>query len=158
MAHVSVPHLESAFPPLVRLFLQSVRRPLTSRRRWLWLWLPVVLYAAAIVLVSSRPSPPLPDGISDKSGHAAAYCGLGLVVLRALARAELAGVGAGTSLAAVGLTTAFGASDELHQLFVPGRSADVHDLVADATGAAVGVTTAWLAAALTRRRKSRIYG
>ena len=73
-------------------------------------------------------------------------------------RAEWAGVSAGTSLAAVGLTTAFGASDELHQLFVPGRSADVHDLVADATGAAAGVTAAWLAATLIRRRKSRIYG
>jgi VanZ family protein len=129
---------------------------LTSRR--LWLWLPVVVYAAAIFLVSSMPNPSMPDGVSDKSGHGAAYCGLGLVVLRALAAGEWAGITARTSLAALALTTAFGASDELHQLFVPGRSADVHDVAADATGAAAGVTAAWLTAALIRRRKSRIYG
>jgi VanZ family protein len=140
----------------VRLSLQSVRSRLTSRR--LWLWLPVVMYAAAIFLVSSMPSPPTPDGVSDKSAHGAAYCGLGLVVLRAAAGAEWAGIRAGTSLAAVALTTAFGASDELHQMFVPGRSADVHDLAADATGAAAGVMAMWLAAAVIRRRKSRIYG
>jgi VanZ family protein len=140
----------------VRVFVQSVRSRLTSRR--LWLWLPVVLYAAGIFLVSSMPSPPIPDGVSDKSGHGAAYCGLGLIVLRALAGAEWAGVSAATSFAAVGLTTAFGASDELHQLFVPGRSADVHDIAADAIGAATGVIAACLAATLIRRRKSRIYG
>jgi VanZ family protein len=95
----------------------------------------------------------MPEGVSDKSGHAAAYCGLGLVVLRALARGEWAGIGAGTSLAAIGLTTAFGASDELHQLFVPGRSADLRDLIADATGAAAGVIAAWLAAAVIRWRR-----
>ena len=128
---------------------------MSSRLR---LWLPALVYAAAIVVVSSLPNPPMPDGISDKSGHGAAYCGLALAVLRAMAGGEWGGVSAGTSLAAAALTTAFGASDELHQMFVPGRSADVHDLLADATGAAVGVTAAWLAAALIRRRKSRIYG
>jgi VanZ family protein len=153
MAHVSVPHLIRV-SLLVRL--RSLRSRLTLRR--LSLWLPVVMYAAAIFFVSSMPHPPMPGGISDKSGHGATYCGLALVVLRALAGAEWAGVTAGTSLAAAALTTAFGGSDELHQLFVPGRSADVHDLVADATGAAAGVIAAWLAAALIRRRKSRIYG
>jgi hypothetical protein len=34
----------------------------------------------------------------------------------------------------------------------------VHDLAADAIGAGTGVMTAWLAAAVIRRRKSRIYG
>jgi VanZ family protein len=140
----------------VRVPVQSVRSRLTSRR--LWLWLPVVLYAAGIFLVSSMHNPPIPGGVSDKSGHGAAYCGLGLTVLRGLAGAEWAGVTAGTSLAAVGFATAFGASDELHQLFVPGRSADVHDLAADAIGTGAGVMTAWLAATLIRRRKSRIYG
>jgi VanZ family protein len=100
----------------------------------------------------------MPGGVDDKSGHAAVYCGLGLVALRALAGGEWAGITAGTSLAAIALTTAFGASDELHQMFVPGRSADVHDIVADAAGAAAGVIAAWLAAAVIRWRKSRIYG
>ena len=36
------------------------------------------------------------------------------------------------------VTVAFGVSDEIHQSFVPGRDADVLDVVADALGAAVG--------------------
>ena len=97
------------------------------------------IYAAGIFFVSSLSHPPLPPGVSDKTGHGAAYAGLALLVLRALAGAEWTGVTAAPSLAAVALAAAYGASDELHQLFVPGRTADLHDLRADATGAAVGV-------------------
>ena len=38
----------------------------------------------------------------------------------------------------------YGVSDEFHQSFVPGRSADAADLLADVLGAAVAVTL-WLA-------------
>ncbi len=37
---------------------------------------------------------------------------------------------------AVGVASAFGASDEWHQSFVPGRSAELADWVADTAGAA----------------------
>ena len=51
---------------------------------------------------------------------------------------------------ALALATAFGAIDELHQGFVPGRSRDAWDLLADAVGAALALTClTWLAA---RRR------
>ena len=46
----------------MRVSVQSVRSRLTSRR--LRLWLPVLLYAAAIFLVSSMHNPPMPDGVS----------------------------------------------------------------------------------------------
>ena len=48
---------------------------------------------------------PVPGGISDKSGHAAAYSGFALVLVRALAGAEWAGVTGGTGLAAAALAT-----------------------------------------------------
>ena len=35
--------------------------------------------------------------------------------------------------------SAYGATDEFHQLFVPGRSCDVFDWLADTTGAALAV-------------------
>jgi VanZ family protein len=47
-------------------------------------------------------------------------------------------VAAGAWLAVV----AFGISDEWHQSFVPGRSADVLDVLADAAGGALGVAAA----------------
>jgi VanZ family protein len=119
------------------------------------LWLPVVVYAAAIFAVSSLAHPPLPSGVSDKTGHSAAYAGLALVVLRALAGAEWAGVTLGRSAAASALATAYGASDEVHQAFVPGRSPDAHDLVADGVGAVVAAGVAW-GLAVRRARRDRI--
>ena len=125
-------------------------------RRWFQLWLPVVIYAAGIFIVSSLSHPPMPPGLSDKSDHGAAYAGLALLIVRALAGAEWTGVTAAACLAAIALASLYGASDELHQLFVPGRTADLHDLLADAMGATLAVAAAWLVAALGRRRKSRI--
>ncbi len=115
-----------------------------------------MVYAVAIFLVSSMTQAPLPPGVSDKTGHSAAYAGFGVVVLRALARGTLTGVTAGTGLSALAIATAYGASDELHQRYVPGRTADLQDLRADATGAAGGIAIAWLVAVLVRVRKSRI--
>ena len=43
------------------------------------------------------------------------------------------------AVVASSLATAWGALDEIHQAFVPGRSADWLDLVADAVGASVAV-------------------
>ena len=48
-------------------------------------------------------------------------------------------------LRATMMAIAYGASDEWHQSFVPGRHADVWDLAADGVGAALalGVVGAW---------------
>ena len=54
---------------------------------------------------------------------------------------------------AVAVATAYGATDELHQLFVPNRSADLRDLLADAVGAALGAT---LTLTVVRRGARRV--
>jgi VanZ family protein len=38
---------------------------------------------------------------------------------------------------------AYGISDELHQAFVPGRTADWQDVLADTVGAAAAIWLAW---------------
>ncbi|MBI5608897.1 MAG: VanZ family protein [Deltaproteobacteria bacterium] len=68
----------------------------------------------------------------DKLVHTAIYALLG-----ALWRVGLRGHRAGVQ--AWALATAFGGLDELHQGWVPGRSSDPWDLLADATGAALAV-------------------
>jgi VanZ family protein len=122
-------------------------------RRW-WLWGPVVLYMAAIFALSSMAEPPAPPGIDDKTQHFAAYAGLGVVTLRATSGGAVTGLRAGTALAAWLIAVLYGASDEFHQSFVPGRSADLLDLRADALGAAAAIGVAWLSGILLRSRRA----
>lgn len=118
-----------------------------------WIWGPVVVYAVCIFLESSISQvPALPSGVTDKDVHGTLYAGLGLVILRALTRASWRNVSIATGLTAIVLSAAYGASDEFHQRFVPGRTADLADLAADALGAGVAVGLAWLVATLWRRR------
>lgn len=112
-----------------------------------------MLYAGVIFLLSSWSSPPNPPaGFTDKHVHAAVYAGLALLVFRALSRGWMR-LGAGIALGTTVLTGLYGASDELHQYFVPGRSCDWRDLVADVTGAAVASAIAWWAARAWQRRQ-----
>lgn len=106
----------------------------------LLLWGPVVLLMALIFTVSSMPDPgSLPGGVSDKTGHVAAYAVLGALVLRALARGWRGDVTVARCAAAAGFAALYGVTDELHQMLVPGRTAELMDVAADAVGAVCGV-------------------
>jgi VanZ family protein len=107
------------------------------------LWGPVVAYMALIFVLSAQPQPPLPPQLSDKQGHSIGYLGLAVTVGRALAGGLIAGTSLPTSAAAWAIASAYAATDEWHQSFVPGRSADVHDWYADATGALLGAGACW---------------
>jgi VanZ family protein len=111
--------------------------------RFLLLWFPVVALMAAIFVTSSMSAPPAPAAVSDKLLHAAAYAALAVVTLRALAGGRWRGVNAQLAVGAWLIATAYGVSDEWHQSFVPGRHADVNDVLADALGAAVGAGVVW---------------
>ena len=102
------------------------------------LWVPVILYMAAIFVVSGQSDPPKPEDVPDVSLHALAYFGLALLLIRALSDGRWRGVTVTTLVVAVVIAIAYGASDEWHQSFVPERHADWRDLRADAIGAATG--------------------
>jgi hypothetical protein len=126
----------------------SDRSPSTGLRTSVFLWGPVVLQMALIFVASSIPNlGALPGGMSDKSGHGIGYAILGAVLLRALAGGRLRGVTWSRAAAALLLATLYGASDEFHQWFVPGRSPDRLDVLADSLGAAVAVAAVGLARA-----------
>ena len=104
------------------------------------LWLPVVAYMAVIFLLSSMSSPPGPEGwLSDKAQHGIAYAGLAVVTLRATSGGRWWAASLRQSAVAWTIATLYGATDELHQAFTPGRTPDLLDLRADAVGAAVGL-------------------
>jgi VanZ family protein len=96
-------------------------------------WGPALLWAGIIFALSSQPTLPVSLGNGrDKIAHFTAYAVLGLLIARALPpRGRLVWL-------AILLGSLYGASDEFHQHFVPGRSVDVFDWVADSLGAAAG--------------------
>lgn len=112
------------------------------------LWGPVGLQMAVIFVASSIPDlGGLPGGMSDKSGHGIGYAILGALLLRALAGGRLRGITWQRAAAALLLATLYGVSDEFHQSFVPGRSPDRLDVLADSIGAAAAVVLGGLARA-----------
>lgn len=122
---------------------------------WVY-WLPAAAWAATIFVLSSQPwLPGPPGGLTDKHGHALAFGTLALACLYGLTRGVWRRVTWSTAILAALLAVAYGASDEWHQSFVPGRTADVADLAADAVGAGVAAGLGWAWAILLRRRDRR---
>jgi VanZ family protein len=112
--------------------------------RALSLWGPVVVYMAMIFFVSSLPTAPLPTDVSDKTGHLAAYLVLGVLAARACAGGLPARITRGVAIAALAVAIGYGAFDEIHQWFVPGRSAELADWYADTAGACLGLAACWV--------------
>ena len=101
-------------------------------------------YAAALIYYSGRPgSPAIFEYVWDKALHAGAYAGLAILVIRAL-HGGLGRFRAGLALGAALAATVFGALEEVHQRFVPGRDSSLGDVGADAVGALLAVALAYL--------------
>jgi VanZ family protein len=106
-------------------------------------WWPPVVWAAVVLTATSIPnvSLPGPSG-TDKAGHFFMYGMLGFLILRAASRTR----SARALLATLAGVAIFAALDEWHQAFIPGRSADVGDWVADVIGVCLGAVSAyWMA-------------
>lgn len=94
-------------------------------------WLPAAAWAATIYWLSSRRTLPGPEvPYFDKVAHFGAYAVLGALLAFAADRSRV------PLAVAVVLGLLYGASDEIHQVYVPGRSPDVLDWAADAAGVA----------------------
>ena len=131
---------------------------------WLaWLW--VIIWMGLIFFFSSQPgkeSSELSQGISQflinlvtrifpglevdlqafhlfirKNAHFFVYLILGLLVFRALLKSKPFCIR--TGLIALLICFLYAVSDEFHQLFVPGRSGQISDVIIDTSGAITGL-------------------
>jgi VanZ family protein len=109
-------------------------------------WLPPLLWAGVILIGTSLPGSLVPRQVSafDKALHFTVYAILAVLLTKQIS--EVTGRWRAAVLA-IALTAAFGAADEWHQGFIPGRSQELADWRADALGATLGA----LAAAVARR-------
>ncbi|GAB4432104.1 MAG: hypothetical protein Kow0031_13470 [Anaerolineae bacterium] len=115
-----------------------INMDLSKLPRWLRDWLPVILWMALIFALSSRSKLVELDSKADeiyffKTAHIAAYAMLMWLWWRALSPRREAGWR--QLWAAFALTVLYGISDEFHQLFVPGRTGQLADVLFDAAGA-----------------------
>lgn len=84
--------------------------------------------------------PPIPDvdiPNFDKFLHMVEYGVLSYLVIRALAGSEVRLPRDKLIILAVIFATLYGVSDEIHQIFVPYRTADIFDALADFVGASI---------------------
>lgn len=137
--------------------MNSTPRPSRPLLHFLRYHLPVILYAAAILLVSSiaNLSPPQVRLIAlDKLAHFLEYAIFAYIAFRSFSH-----LSANISLSISYLLTMlfvslFAVGDEYYQSFIPGRVMDGYDLLMDIVGALLVATFFWL----RRRRIMRIQG
>jgi VanZ family protein len=94
------------------------------------------LYCAGIFWLSSRtniPSVGIPS--ADKVSHAILYAGLAALISTGIRRSSPAVSTRTQFIYPILFATLYGATDEFHQIFVPDRTCDVLDLLADFSGA-----------------------
>lgn len=131
-----------------------------SRARLPLLLALVVGWMAVIYYLSSRPPLPL-AGVRlgfitlGKLGHLGEYAILAALLALSFqeAWARLRESPLTAAMSAMTVATLYGASDEYHQAFVPGRTASAKDVGFDAAGAAAGILF-WLVLRSFRRREA----
>ncbi len=75
--------------------------------------------------------------IVRKNAHFLAYLVLGVLLLHGLKKNKI--IGNKAILIAISISVIFAISDEVHQLFVPGRGGQIKDVIIDSAGALVGI-------------------
>jgi len=121
---------------------------LNQIHKFLAYWFPILLYCLLIFIQSSHPSPDITPHwpYVDKVLHFIAYALLGALFLRAFKTTRIKHHLKLIFALSVLFSSLYGISDEIHQSFVPYRTADVMDVIADILGSVfgVGVFLLWL--------------
>jgi VanZ family protein len=110
--------------------------------RFLIYWLPVIIFAILIFYASSMPGEQIPDLFPFQSTifHIAVYAIFAMLINRAL-KAHCPKMGIFRIFFWVFfLSFSFAVSDELHQVFVPGRTPSLYDITCDTIGTIIGGT------------------
>jgi VanZ family protein len=109
-------------------------------------WLPPLIWAFVIFYISSGSVPKAGptywvDFAIKKAAHLLEYAIFAILFYRAF---KNSGWGKSQSVTiALFLAILYGATDELHQLFTPGRESRIRDVIFDTIGAGAGLYLIW---------------
>ena len=112
-----------------------------ERKKKLFVFTPLIIYWIILFIATTLPVQSVPSiAVSDKINHLVAYFLLGvLLYLTLIFQRKSVFLFDNATWATIVIASFYGALDEFHQMFVPGRFAEVLDWLADATGSALGV-------------------
>ena len=82
------------------------------------------------------------NNVAREYMHGVVFFVLGLLVQNAVTQSGAKGKKA--IAAALAICVIYGISDEIHQVFVPGRAFQVSDLAMDSTGSIIGIAAMWI--------------
>lgn len=120
--------------------------------RW---YLPAILWGLTIIILTSIPRLAPPDlgfEMEDKLAHLVVYFIFQGLLIRGMARGYFA-KGA-VILKASLFSLVFGAVDEIHQLFIPGRAGDPFDFIADSIGILLAGLSFFLIKRIVAKKKN----
>ena len=114
---------------------------LSKVKYYFYLWSPCVFWGFIIFLFSSVTTPSTSsiywqDFVVKKLAHLFEYFFLCLFLIRAL---RGSGMGKWVYLNAIIIAVLYGATDEIHQSFTPGREPHLRDVIVDGAGAYLAV-------------------
>ncbi len=104
-------------------------------------YLPLIVYWIVLFTATSIPAQSVPSfGVGDKFSHFFAYLILAVLLYLAVSFQEkFMFAKRYASLLTMAVILLYGVLDELHQMLIPGRSAEFLDWTADAAGTICGI-------------------
>jgi VanZ family protein len=108
-------------------------------KRKYYIYLPLIIYWIILFIATTIPGKSLPPiGVSDKINHLVAYFILTVMLdLTFLAQQSIDILRRYSVQFAILTAAVYGIIDEIHQSFIPGRSCDFYDWIADIIGASL---------------------
>jgi len=112
-------------------------------KKFLYYWLPFYAYAVLIFYFSSLPTIPsiiieiIPETLI---WHMIEYAILSILLLRSFINSKNTTFKENAIHLAIIIAILYGVTDEIHQYFVPGRTFDILDIIANSVGSAFVLT------------------
>ena len=121
---------------LVRLYVRL------REKKVFFIYIPLAVYWIVLFILTTIPTDAIPQffNTQDKLEHFTGYFVLSVLLCLTLHfQKKNIQLSKYSVLIAFLLIISYGAVDELHQLFIPGRTADITDWLADSIGAGFGI-------------------
>jgi VanZ family protein len=116
------------------------------------IYIPLIIYWLILLVATSLPGKDVPDlHVSDKLEHFSGYAILTIyLTFTLLLQNKFKFIRHNAYPLTILLVALYGALDELHQIFIPGRSCDILDWTADVSAACFGVLIVFIMVKVVR--------